>query len=118
MRNIYGILNGAKCFVDNGSQNCLVFQPVFQYFQTFTGANKIFTWKSGRLSEDIFKVPVTSDNSFVLKLPFIFNRRIEVKFKGNCLIQDKTSFTHSSVVNLFFVYKLDTWSRYLNTDFI
>ena len=50
MRNVYGILNCAKCFVDNGSQNCLAFQPVFQYFQTFTSA----------ISEDIFKVPVTS----------------------------------------------------------
>ena len=33
-------------------------------------------------------------------------------------MQDKTSFIHRYVVNLFFVYKLDTWSRYLNTDFI
>ena len=66
LRNVYGILNGAKCFVDNGSENCLVFQSVFQYFETFTSANKFFTRKSGRLSEDIFKVPVTSDNSFVL----------------------------------------------------
>ena len=32
-------------------------------------------------------------------------------------MHDNVSFTHWNVVNLFIVYKLDTWSRDLSTDF-
>ena len=35
----------------------------------------------------------------------------------NCLMQDTISFTHRNLINLFIVYKLDTWSRDLNMDF-
>ena len=31
--------------------------------------------------------------------------------------QDRVSFTHRNIVNVFIVYVLDTWSRDLNTDF-
>ena len=39
------------------------------------------------------------------------------KFKGNCLTQDNISSNHGNVINVFIVYKLETWSRDLNTDF-
>ena len=39
--NGYSILNGAKYFVEDGSQNQLVFQPVLKYFETFTDTDKI-----------------------------------------------------------------------------
>ena len=32
-------------------------------------------------------------------------------------MQDTISFTHRNLINLFIVYKLDTWSRDLNMDF-
>ena len=50
-------------------------------------------------------------------MAFIHNGRIRAKFKGNCLIQDKISFTYRNLVNVVIVYELDTWSRDLNTDF-
>ena len=40
-----------------------------------------------------FETPVTLDNSFAEKLGFIYNGRMEAKFKGNTLIQDNISFT-------------------------
>ena len=111
--NEYSILNGAKYSVEDGSQNYLVFQPVFKYFRTLTGTVKIFVQKFEGLSKEIvpyFSTPVTSDNSFD-------NGKIGSKFKGNCLLQDNVSFTQSNVVNIFIVYKLDTCSRDLKTDF-
>ena len=46
------------------------------------------------------------------------NARLRLKFKGSCLKQeDKALFTPNNVVNLFIAYKLDRWSRELNTDF-
>ena len=32
--NGYSIFNGVKCFVENGSLNHVVFQPVFKYFKS------------------------------------------------------------------------------------
>ena len=42
----------------------------------------------------------------------------KLKFNGNCSKQDSVSFLHKNVVNLYITYKLDTWSRDLNTEFI
>ena len=73
-----------------------------------------FAYKSKGLSEESFKTPVTSDSSFVPKLTFIHNRKIEGKFKGSCLTQDTISFTHKNVTNLFILNKLDTCSPISN----
>ena len=71
LMNGYSILDGAKYFTEDGSQNYLVFQPVLKYFQTFTGTDKNFAWKSKRLSEESIEIAVTSDNSFPPRLNFI-----------------------------------------------
>ena len=43
---------------------------------------------------------------------------MKFKFEGNCLEQeDKATFTSNIVVNFFIIYELDSWPRYLNTDF-
>ena len=78
------ILNGAKYFVEDESQNYLVFQPAFKHSQTFTHTDKILVWKSKGLSEKSFKTPVTPDKSFALKLVFNYKGRMRAKFKGNC----------------------------------
>ena len=38
--NGYDIFNGEKYFLDDGSQNYLIFEPNQRYFQTFTDTNK------------------------------------------------------------------------------
>ena len=40
-----------------------------------------------------------------------------MKFKEICLKQGSVSFIHGNEVNVCFSYKLDTWSRDLNTGF-
>ena len=47
----------------------------------------------------------------------IHNGKIGTKYKENCLTEDKLSFTHRNVVNLFIVYELKTCSKDLITDF-
>ena len=68
------------------------------------------------MQEESFKTPATSENSFVTKLPSIYNGGKQKKIKRNYLIQDNTYFILRNVVNVF-VYELDAWSRDLNTDF-
>ena len=115
--NWYSILNGAKYFVEDVSQNYFVFKPVFKCFQTFTGTNKIFARKSKGLPKKSFRTPVISDNGFAPKLAFIYNWRIGRKFKGLSLIQDNIYFALKNLINIFVVCKLDEWSTDLNMDF-
>ena len=48
---------------DDGTQNCLVFQPVHKCFKTVGNSNKITAWKSKELSDEYIKPLSTSDNS-------------------------------------------------------
>ena len=61
--NGYKILDGAKHFVEDGSQNFLEFQSVFKCFVKFTGTD-IFPRKSKQFSEESSKTLVKSGNSF------------------------------------------------------
>ena len=61
MINGYNVLNGVKYFVKDRSQNYLVFQPVFKYFQTFTDIDIIFACKSKEMTKESFKTPVKSN---------------------------------------------------------
>ena len=68
------------------------------------------------MSEESIATSATSDNSFALKLIFIYNAEIAVKFVGNCVKQGKVSFTHKDVVNFFIAYELDICSHDLNGE--
>ena len=59
-----------------------------------------------------------SNYSLPLRLAWMNNSKINGKFTGSCLKQDKVTFTPRKAVNQFIVQELDTWSRDLNTDFI
>ena len=44
-------------------------------------------------------------NSFAPELSYFINK-IKVTFNINCLIQDKITYTHGTIVNIYIVYKL------------
>ena len=68
--NGYGILKGANYFDKDGSQNYLLYYPVFTYFQTFISTDKMFAWNSERLLWEAFKTPATFGNSSAPKQTF------------------------------------------------
>ena len=74
-------------------------------------SNKIESLKSIRMSPESIKI------TFSPELIDRFTRFFRMKFKGICLKQDSASFLHKNIVNLYITYKLDTWSKDLNTDF-
>ena len=47
------------------------------------------------------KSPATPINSQPLRLNYVNNAKIRVKFDSSCLKQGKISFTHGNVVNFF-----------------
>ena len=65
MINKYNSINGAKCLIEDGSQNYLTFQPLFEYFEkpikTVIDA-KGMGWKSKRFSNESIKPPDASNN--------------------------------------------------------
>ena len=72
---------------------------ITQYLEYFS------EWKSKGLSNEIFKVISTSDNSLNPTLSY-YGTKIRVKFTGDCLKQPKISYTHRKVGNIYIVYEL------------
>ena len=66
----------------------------------------ILSWKSTGLSDESFKPTSTYTNILNPSLNYIATK-IRVEFKGCCLKQDKISFNHRKVINIYIVYKIN-----------
>ena len=98
-----GYFIGKSHFEEDGTQNYLVFQPIFRYFKINTiinVADYVLSWQSKGLSAEAIKLPATSDNSLTRALSYYHASKIRVKFTGSCLKQDKVTFNHRKVVNI------------------
>ena len=106
---------GKSYFEEDGTQNYLVFQPISRYFKvnTITNTDYILSWKSKRLSPESIKPPTTSDNSLTPELSY-YDTKTRLKFTESCLQQSKISYTHSTRVNNYIVYKLGVSSSHNN----
>ena len=78
-------LIGKGYFNSNSSQNYLIFQPVYNYFQMFCGTDIIFARISKGLSGESIETCPTSGNSFIPKLTLIHKAKIWVRCEGNLL---------------------------------
>ena len=74
---------------------------MYKYFEKV--GDEISSWKSKRLSDKISSV-ITSYGR-VSKLVYD-NARITVKFNGDLLKQNKVTYTHGPIVNIYVVYRL------------
>ena len=61
----------------------------------------------------LFKPSSTSDNILAPALSYIGNEK-SVKFVGSCLKQDKITFTHGKIVNIYIVYGICISDLYNN----
>ena len=104
---------GKSNFEEDGTQNYLVFQPMYRYFKIITNTDYISSWKSKGLSAESIKPPATSDNSLTPALSY-YGTKTRVKFTGSCLKQSKISYTHGKVVNIYIVYELGASSSHVN----
>ena len=86
-----------------------------KYFRFFTNTYNVLSWKSIGHSEKGIENITTSDSNFP---PILINYYPlpDIKFNGNCLINNKKD-PSLDAANLYICYKLDWWSRYLDTDF-
>ena len=67
--------------------------------------NYIYFWKPKRLSDEYITAPTTIDYSLNSQITYLDNK-IRVEFKRSCLKQDKITYTHGKVVNIYIVYEI------------
>ena len=58
-----GYFIGKSHFGEDGTQNYLVFQPMYRYLKMITNTDYVSSWKSIGLSDESIKPPTSSDNS-------------------------------------------------------
>ena len=63
----------------------------------------IYFWKSKGLSDENNTPPATADYSLTLSY---FGTKTRVEFNGSCLKQDKTTYNHGTIVNIYFFYEI------------
>ena len=104
---------GKSHFEEDGTQNYLVFPPLFRYFKWNVKAATISSWKSKGLSSETIELPSTSNIGPIFDL--CGGAKLRVKFIGGYLKQPKVSYTHKTIVNIYIVYELGA-SRTKNPD--
>ena len=95
-------------------EHYLVFQPVHKIFKTPINNERIIVYQSKGLSGESVKAPTTSNNSINIIQDYIGTPKIQVKFDGSCLKQEKLTFTHKTIINFYIVYEINL--RPLNLD--
>ena len=100
-----GYFRDKNHFDEDGTQNYLVFQPVYKYFKTINSIGNISGWKSKGLSNESIKTPSTSNN-FLNPLLNYVGTKIRVKFSGSCLKQNAALYNHGTIVNIYIVYEI------------
>ena len=100
-----------KCkshFEEDGTQYYLVFQPIYRYFRRIIGVasgNHIYFWKSIGLSDERRNCNTASNYTITPELSFS-GTKTKVEFNGSCLKQDKVTYKHGKIVNIYIVYEI------------
>ena len=95
-------------FEEDGTKNYLVFQPMYINFKRIVGVgigNYIYYWKFKRLSNERMNSITTSNCSITPNLDY-YGTKTRVKFNGSCLKQNKVTFNHRKVVNIYLFYEV------------
>ena len=61
--------------------------------------------------------PTTADKSLCASVEWYENSHFCVIFKESCWKEKEATFAHLIMIIFFIIYKLNTWSRILNSDF-
>ena len=100
---------GKSHFEQDGTQNCLVFQPINRYFK-IGNSDYVLSWKSKDLSAESITPPSALNNFLNPSLNYL-DAKIRVIFSGSFLKQDKSTYTHRKIVNIYIVYEINKKDR-------
>ena len=83
-------------FEEDGTQNYLVFQPMYRYFKRIAGIGSgdyIYYWKSKGLSDENITAPSAPNNFLNLSLEYL-GTKPRVRFSGSCLKQNAITYNN------------------------
>ena len=100
-----GYFIGKSHFEEDGTQNYLVFQPMSKYFK-IGNSDYVLSWKSKGLSAESITPPSAPNNFLNPSLNYL-GTKTRVRFSGSCLKQDKITYTHEKIVNIYIVYEIN-----------
>ena len=100
-----GYFNGKSHFQEDGTQNYLIFQPMNKYLKV-GNCDYVLSWASKGLSNESITLP-SAPNNFLSPSLNSLATKIRVKFSGSCLKQDKITYTHGKIVNIYIVYEIN-----------
>ena len=98
---------GKSHFEEDGTQNYLVFQPMYRYFKIIAGVGNgsyIYYWQSKGLSDERINSIKTPNYTITPNINY-YGTKTRVEFNGSCLKQDSVTFNHGKVVNIYIVYE-------------
>ena len=98
---------GKSHFEEDGTQNYLVFQPMYRYFRSIIGVgsgNYIYFWKSIGFSDERFNSNTASNYKITPELSY-YGTKTRVKFNGSCLKQDKVTYNYEKIDNIYIFYE-------------
>ena len=87
---------------------------MYRYFKLIAGVSKCnysYYWESKGFSDERINSIRTSNHSITPGLNY-YGNKTRVEFFGSCLKQDKVTFNHGKVVNIYTVYELDASSSF------
>ena len=99
---------GESYFQEDGSQNYLIFQTMYRYFKRIAGVgsgNYIYFWKTKSLSDENLDSMTASNYSITPELSY-YGTKTRVELNGICLKQDKATYNHGTIVNIYNVYEI------------
>ena len=94
---------GKSHFEEDGTQNYLVFQPMYRFFKKLA---IVALFHHGNLKDSLMKIfspPTAPDISLTPALSF-YGTKERVKFTESSLKQDNIAYTHEKRVIIFIVY--------------
>ena len=101
-----------KNYFEDDAQNYLVFQQMYKSLKKISNSDNILESKSKELSDEVIKPP---DNSLAPTLGYD-NKRMYLEFNGGSLKQDKITYNHGKIVNIYIAYDLKSTFNY-DADF-
>ena len=97
---------GKSYFEEDGTPNYLVFQPLNKHFKVGgVDFNYVLSWKSKGSSAESTKPLTTSNNKFNPILNY-YGAKTRLWFDERWLKQDKVTFNHGKIMNIYIVYKI------------
>ena len=95
-------------FEEDGTQNYLVFLPMYRYFKRVAGVGSgkyIYFCKSKGLSDERLNSNTAFNYGITPELRF-YGAKTRVEFNGSCLKQDKATHDPRAIVNIYIVYDI------------